>query len=425
MLASVRTVASLLLGTVLLLLGVGLLNTLIPLRAEALGFSLVQVGTLTSVYYAGYFAGTFLLPPLVHRIGHIRAFAFCTALVALLVLLQTLGENYWFWLLLRTLQGLALVGLYAIIESWLNAAAEPEHRNPLFSIYMMLNLGSLAAAQQFLRVEGEAWLLFAVVAALVCAATLPVAATRQAQPRMQDVPRVDVVGLYRRVPTALASALLSGLVMGALWGLLPVHARAAGLDTADIGTYMSAAILGGVALQWPLGRFADRVDRRLALAAIGAAAAAVAAAALMLPAAGMGAASALIFVFGGLGFTVYPVAVAHLVDYLPRERLLSGASTVLLVFGLGSALGPLLAGAWMNRAGAGVLFAWFMVLNLMMAMMALYRFATRTRIPVVDDHFVPMLRTTPAVLDLHPDTPGGPEDKDPASDRDEAPSAPA
>lgn len=404
MLTSIRTVASLLTGTVLLLMGVGLLNTLIPLRGQELGFSITLLGGLTSVYYVGYFVGTFTLPPLIHRIGHIRAFAFCTAAVTCLVLLQAIGNSYWLWLVIRLLAGLALVGLYAIIESWLNVAAHPAHRNSVFSIYMMLNLGALAVAQQFLRIEAEAFVLFSLVAILISAAILPVSTTRQMQPSLQAVPRLYLRKLYALAPSAFVGALLSGLVMGALWGLLPVYARDIGFSVPQVGTYMSAAILGGAALQWPLGKLSDRHDRRLALALVSAAAAVVALLDLLFAGDSQWLSLAAIFLFGGASFAIYPIVVAHLVDHLTAEELLSASNSVLLIFGIGSALGPMLAGGLMNALGAWALFSWFAVLQGSLAAYALYRFTVRKRNVVTDSNFVPMVRTTPSVMDLHPDT---------------------
>lgn len=406
---SIRIVASLLVTTVLLLLGVGLLNTLIPLRSQSLGFSVTLIGALTSVYYVGFFVGTFTLPALIHRIGHIRAFSFCATLVAALVLLQPLSHAPWVWLVLRVFQGLALVGLYMIIESWLNVAADPQQRNSVFSIYMMLNLGALAAGQQLLRIDGEHFLLFSVVAILFCLATLPLASTRQLQPDIQSVPRVNLPHLFRSVPTAMVSALLSGLVMGALWGLLPVYAHAIGFAANEIGTYMSIAIAGGALMQWPLGHLSNRVGRRPSLIVIGGGAALIAVAGLLFNDDAI-TAMALIFAFGGLSFAVYPIAVAHLVDYLPQDELLSGSSGVLLIFGIGSALGPLLAGALMNHFPPWVLFAWFAALNAVLAAYAAFRYVVRWRKPA-EEHFVPMVHTTPAVMDLHPET-EDPDDPD-------------
>lgn len=401
MLTSLRSSTPLLLSTVFLLMGVGLLHTHIALQGRTLGFSVGMIGVLTSAYYAGFLVGTYTIPRLTHRIGHIRTFAFCTALVTLVVLVQALDPAYGVWFVLRVLQGLLLVGLYAIIESWLNAAAEPSHRSSVFAIYMMLNLGASAAAQQLLRIPGEGFVLFCVVAILFCAASLPVVASRQPQPHIRSVPQVQIRRLFRLAPTALFTALLSGLVLGAFWGLLPLYAASRGLGVDGIGTYMSVAIAGGVVLQWPLGRFSDRIDRRMALSLIAATAALAALINLLLPGAGGVAAMVVIFAFGGMSFTLYPIAVAHLVDYVHRDELLSASSTVLLVNGVGSAIGPLLAGAIMSLLSPRLLFGWFAVLDGMIAAYAFYRFIHRKRQVTPDDNFVPLVNTTPSSLDIH------------------------
>lgn len=399
MLSTIRTATPLLLSTVFLLMGVGLLHTHIALEGRALGFSVAMIGVLTSAYYAGFLLGTYTIPRLTHRIGHIRTFAFCTSLVAVVVLVQALDPVYGVWLVLRVLQGLLLVGLYAIIESWLNAVAEPAHRGSVFAVYMMVNLAASATAQQLLRIPGEGFVLFCVVAILFCAASLPVVLTTQPQPQLRSMPKVQVRRLFRLAPTALVSAFISGLVLGAFWGLLPLYAAARGLGAGDIGTYMSAAIAGGVVLQWPLGRFSDRIDRRLALSLISVVAALAAVVNLLLPAAGGVVAKMVIFVFGGMSFTLYPIAVAHLVDYLHRDELLSASSTVLLVNGVGSAVGPLLAGALMYLLRPELLFVWFAVLDGALAAYALYRFTRRKREVTADDNFVPLVNTTPTALD--------------------------
>ncbi|MGA9342610.1 MAG: MFS transporter [Rhodanobacteraceae bacterium] len=400
MLPSIRSSTPLLLSTVFLLMGVGLLHTHIALQGQALGFSVALIGVLTSAYYTGFLVGTYTVPRLAHRIGHIRTFAFCTAMLAVVVLVQALDPAYGVWVVMRILQGLLLVGLYAIIESWLNAAADPAHRSSLFALYMMVNLGATAVAQQFLRIHGQGFVLFCVVAILFCAASLPVIATRQPEPRIHAVPQVQIRRLFQLAPTALATAFISGLALGAFWGLLPLYAAARGLGADGIGTYMSVAIGGGVALQWPLGRFSDRIDRRLALSLISAVAALAALVNLLLPTARGIVPIVVIFAFGGMSFTLYPIAVAHLVDYLRRDELLSASSTVLLVNGIGSAVGPLLAGVLMNLVRPQQLFAWFAVLYGILASYALYRFARRKREVTPNDNFVPLVNTTPESLEV-------------------------
>lgn len=245
MFRTLRPIASLLSGTALLVVGVGLMNTLIPLRGIAAGYSETLLGGLTSAYYAGYFIGTFAIPPLVRRVGHIRAFAFCSACAACVVLLHSFGTNPVVWLVLRLLAGIVLVGLYAIIESWLNTQAPPGQRGAVFATYMVVNLCALALGQQLLRLGGQPFALFVVVALAVCAATLPVLATHQAQPQQQTTPKLKLRLLFDVAPTAGLGALLTGLAMGAFRGLVPVYAHESGFDTVEVSTYMSIAIVGG------------------------------------------------------------------------------------------------------------------------------------------------------------------------------------
>ncbi|WP_407354143.1 MFS transporter [Luteimonas sp. R10] len=400
MLSLLRPVLSLLSGVALLLLGSGLLNTLVPLRASQAGYPDALVGGLTSAYFAGFFIGTFVAPSLVRRIGHIRAFAFYTACCACVVLLHTLSVDPILWLLARLALGAALVGLYTVIESWLNAQAEPPQRGRVFAVYMAVNLGALALAQQLLHVEGGAdFVLFVLVALLVCAASLPVLLTRQAQPQLQPAPRLQLRRLLAVAPTAGVGALVSGLAMGALWGLLPVYFSRQGMDASGIGMSMSVAILGGAALQWPLGRLSDRHDRRFALALACAAACVFAALIPMtMPFAGMS--QGLVFLYGGMAFSAYPIVVAHLLDQLPPEDVLAASSSVLLVNGIGSALGPLLAGLLMSALGPAALFAWFALLQGSLAVYAGYRYQAHRRSHVPGAPFFAMLRTTPASLEM-------------------------
>jgi uncharacterized membrane protein YfcA len=79
---------------------------------------------------------------------------------------------------------------------------------------------------------------------------------------------------------------------------------------------------------------------------------------------------------------------------------LSASSTVLLVNGIGSAVGPLLAGALMNLVTPQLLFVWFAVLDGILAAYALYRFTQRKREVTLDDNFVPLVTTTPTSLEL-------------------------
>src|SRR5690606_33033398 len=151
--------------------------------------------------------GTFAAPGLIRRIGHIRAFAFYAALATVSILLHPMLVDPWAWAALRLLTGVALVGLYTAIESWLNVQAPPGQRARVFAIYMVVNLLALAAGPWLLPLAAaDDDRLFGLVALLVCAAALPVTASRMAQPVLPEVPQLGLAALYRAAPAATGGA---------------------------------------------------------------------------------------------------------------------------------------------------------------------------------------------------------------------------
>ncbi|MBA1277697.1 MFS transporter [Stutzerimonas stutzeri] len=409
-------ISSLLGGVALLLLGHGLLNTLLTLRGIAEGYSTGMIGLLMSGYFAGFLVGTWLAPSLIRRVGHIRTFAFYAALAAIAVLLHVMIVNPWVWLMLRVLYGVALVTLYMVIESWLNAQVSGEKRGQVFALYMAVNLGSLAAAQQLLSLDSPMnFTLFALAAILICAALMPITLTRQAQPAQPDMPATDLLQLARIAPLPLMAAGISGLTLGGFWGLAPVYASQSGFDASGVGLLMSITILGGAVLQWPIGLFSDKHDRRLVMLWVVAIAAVLGG--LITPLTSGPLLLGMMFLWGGLAFSIYSIAVAQMVDQLHPDEILSGSSGLLLANGFGAAFGPVVAGGLMSFLGPKALPVFFAVT---LAFLAIYSyFRSRRVIDLVTEphgHFTPMLRTSHTVLELMPDTPEGDSTETPATE---------
>jgi MFS family permease len=405
MLSLITPISSLLSGVALLLLGNGLLNTLLTLRGVAEGYSTGMLGLIMSGYFVGFLLGTWLAIPLVRRVGHIRAFAFFSALAAITALLHLLLINPWVWLGLRVLYGLALVSLYMVIESWLNAQVSGEKRGQVFALYMMVNLGALAAAQQFLNLASPSdFVLFVLAALLISAALMPITLTRQAQPSLPETMHVDLRHLLRVAPLAIAAAALSGLALGAFWAMAPVYASLSGFDTPGVGMLMTSTILGGALLQLPIGHYSDRHDRRKVLLWVVLLAVLVALLMALLPA-GLWLLAA-IFVWGGLTFAIYPIAVAQMVDQLHSDEILAGSSGLLIANGIGSVCGPLLAGPLMQQLGPQALPLHFAVTLSLLAAYTLYRLQhVSDLVTEPHGHFIPMLRTSQAVLELISESP--------------------
>ncbi|MCK9563297.1 MAG: MFS transporter, partial [Bacteroidales bacterium] len=113
-------IAALLLSDALLLLGHGLLLTLLPIRAEIAHFSPTEIGLSGSAYFVGFVAGCLLTPRIVQRVGHIRSFAVLCSVFSAVALLFHPFADFLAWLVLRFMVGACISGLYMVIESWLN-----------------------------------------------------------------------------------------------------------------------------------------------------------------------------------------------------------------------------------------------------------------------------------------------------------------
>jgi MFS family permease len=117
-------------------------------------------------------------------------------------------------------------------------------------------------------------------------------------------------------------------------------------------------VLGGAASQWPLGALSDRIDRRYVMAicaSLGfAASLAILAFGERLPAPGIVLLSGL---WGAAAFPLYSISVAHSNDHAAQHEFVAVSSGLLLMYGIGAIIGPLLASGLMQLMGARGLYA--------------------------------------------------------------------
>lgn len=408
MLPTIISIQSLLLGMGILLAGSGLLVTLLGIRAHLDGFSDGMIGLIMSGFYVGYILGTAWVPALIRRIGHVRSFSAMAALSSAAALIHGLWLDPWVWLALRVVSGISLLGLYMVIESWLNEQSS-HVRGQIFGIYMTISLLALGAGQFLIGVYGaEALGSFALVSLLFTLGLVPVALTQVKQPTPIETARLSVVRLYRLAPTGAIGAFISGTVTGALWGMSAVYASRIGLQVSQIAIFMALLIFGGAFLQWPLGRISDLCDRRKMLVAV--AGAGVLASIFLLiipPIATDGHVMNLFWVgvllFGGFSFSLYALSVAQTHDRLGPDQVLEGTRSLLLLNGAGAILGPVLSGLFMQWLGVSG-FPLFILATLLSLMgYVVYRVMNDAPVPEAERiDFVVSTRTSPVAAEFDP-----------------------
>jgi MFS family permease len=396
------TISSLLLSIAILLLGSGLLGTLLSLRASVEGYSGTTIGLIVTLYFLGFIVGPFVCPRLIRRAGHIRSFAVAAALGSCTVLIYGLWVAPAVWMVTRFITGVCLVGIYMIIESWLNAQASNTIRGRIFAAYMLVNLFFLALGQ-FLILAGDIadLRLFAISAILFSLGLVPVAMTRLPEPVPITEVRLDLRKLYRTVPSGFMGSLIAGLLGSAFWGLGPLFALHAGLSREGIAAFMSAGILGGAVLQLPIGLLSDRHDRRRVLFDISLLGSIVAVIALLVPTTSPLWPALVMFFYGGMMFSIYPVSAALTNDFSEPTENVETSGNLLMVYGIGAMTGPIIAGPLMQWFGRGSLFVFFAVSGLVLAIFIQYQSWRHPKeIPPEEKaHFVPMTRTTQVAIE--------------------------
>ena len=401
---SLLSLSALLLGVAVLVLGNGLQGTLLGVRAGTEGMAADTIGLIMSAYFVGYAVGSFLAPPLVERVGHIRTFAALASIASAIALAHAMFVDPAAWTLLRVAHGACYAGLIMVVESWINASTDQRYRGRVLATYSVVLYAAWALSQPLLNLAPPTgFVLFCIVSICLSLALVPIALMRAGGPGVIAASRRGLGRLYEISPVGVAGALVVGLVTGALWGMGPTFAQRIGLSDAGISAFMGLTMLGALALQWPLGWLSDYVGRRPVM--LGACLAAGTASLALVwgverPSSPL--LYALSFLFGGFSITMYSLAIAHVNDHIEADELIAAASGLVLVYGVGAALGPFSASLAMGCLGPSGLFLFTATILFGFVGFDIYRMLRRGPVPrAVRETFVGVPSTTHASLPLH------------------------
>lgn len=399
------SVSALLSATALLFLGSGLYGTLLAIRATGEGFSSSVIGVVMASYYLGFLIGCLHCHRLIQSVGHIRTYAALTAIASAATLAHALQVDAVTWSLLRVVVGFCLAGLYMTIESWLNEKATVESRGRIFAVYMMVNLGALGVGQLLLfAADTKSFALFAATSILLSLAAVPVSLASTTPPEITRSEPLRLLQLWRISPLALVACAAVGLSQGAFWSLTPVFTLSVGLSENGTALFMALAVLGGLVLQWPIGWFSDRRDRRAIITVVCGVAGIVAAAVAF--AAGKNwivSLYTLAVVYGGVSFVVYSLAISHANDHATATGIVSLSARLLLVYATGAIAGPLVSGWLVDLTSGAALFTFIAVVFMCVAAFGVWRLTRHPR-PLAEEQtpFIALSRAGVAAGELDP-----------------------
>lgn len=405
MLSTLNLVSSLLTGVAFLMVGAGGLSTIIAFRMGEADYPAIVVGVVTSLFFVGLVVGTRPCHWLISGVGHIRTFTALGSLMSAATLAHAFTTDPIVWGALRFVVGFATVGMFMCTESWLNEKSSNEIRGQVFSLYQVVLYLGQGAGQFLINVPDETgFMLFILTSVLMSLAILPVALTRVVAPELPKPVRFKLGRLWGVSPTGMTASMISGIIMGAFYGVGALFAEQSGLGKAETAQFMGAVIIGGLVLQYPIGKLSDIYDRRWIMLAVALGTLAVCIAILGKDVSNGRGLLVLGAIFGGFSFTLYPLAVAYTNDFLTAEDLVPASGGLIVAYGSGAALGPIVASLAMDLFGAGGLFSFIGWICVVLAVFIGYRISSRSA-PVAEDagEFQAMQQTSAVVYEMHPE----------------------
>lgn len=342
------SLAAVVAGAVAVGVGIGALIPLVGLRLEARGVDNWLIGaTGGMVPLAILLFGPFV-PRVIARLGTIPSLIAGFALFDATVLLMPYFEWLPAWMALRFLSGIAVAIHWVVTETWMNLMATDRNRGRVMAVYVTALSTGFACGPLLIAETGiaGAWPFFLVAAAMVIA-MLPVVLARGVAPPMPQHRRGALLFALRAAPVMMVTALFAGVMDLAVINMLPLYGLSLGADAASANYLLTVFVTGNVVLQIPIGWMADHVGKTATMVVCIAGALA---GAVLLPFIGAGGAMlwGLLFLWGGLLFAIYTVALGLLGDRFPPAHLSAANAAFVMVYNLGSFSGPVIAGAAMD-----------------------------------------------------------------------------
>lgn len=349
-----RPVLLLLCGLLLLTLAIAVLNTLVPLWLAHENLPTWQVGMVSSSFFTGNLLGTLVTGSLIKRFGFNRSYYLAALLFAVGCAGLGLMVGFWSWMVWRFIAGVGCAMIWVVVESALMCSGTSRNRGRLLAAYMMVYyIGTVLGQLMVSKLPTDLMSVLPWVTGMVLAAILPLLFTRivNQNSEHQEATHVWPMLRLRQARLGVNGCIISGIVLGSLYGLMPLYLNHQGVSDSGIGFWMAVMVSAGIVGQWPIGRLADRFGRLLVLRVqvfvVIMGCLAMLSNAAMAPA---------LFILGAAGFTLYPVAMAWACEKVEHHQLVAMNQALLLSYTIGSLLGPTFTAMLMQNYSDNLLF---------------------------------------------------------------------
>ena len=406
-------------GFAILITAHGFQGNLLQVRSVIEDFSFITTGIIMSGYFVGYFVGANMIPNLVSKVGHIRVFAAFASMASLSILIHAVFVDPIVWTLARFLTGFSLIGVYIVVESWLNDRATNRNRGGVLSIYMFITFTGLAVGTLLLNFnKPQEYEPFILTSLLFSIALVPILLTKRAAPKFKKISFIKIKQLYKISPLGTFSMLCTGLIHSAIFGYGAVYATSLNFTIFEISLFLFLITIAGAIFQFPIGYFSDMKDRRIILIGCTFLSAIFCIFAIfssgtslenmyLASTIGMDKIMFLILVtiYAGFALPMFTLNLAYVNDFIDKERFVAAGAGLQIIFGIGAMGGPILCSIFMDTLGPNGFFIYLAIFHILIGLFGMYRITKREYEDNPDSTFTPLPRNiTPLGIELDPTT---------------------
>jgi MFS family permease len=370
-------------------LGVGLVAPLIALVLREHNENSFMIGLIGTTMFTSFTLASFPMGAATDHFGPKPILIGGLIVYGLAIAMFALNLSTGLFFLARAIEGVGGAAISVSTETMISKLSQPGERARRMSYYA-LSVGIGWAAGPLVgtllfginqRVPFIACFAFSLLAAILGSALIPSTASTS-----HTLGRI-LGGLSKKIIVPMSAGGLYGYSMSSLVTLIPLYlTEELKVTETEMGTILTAVIIGAIVSQVPLGRAADRFGKRKTLLACS----------VIL---------AIVFwimafhtdwrffiltgaIAGAMAGSLYPIGLAMIGGIVRKERLGAATSLFSLAFGIGSLIGPSLSGLAMTHLGYRWLFYLPSILTavFVLEMIGLYKsIAARKNLAVMDD----------------------------------------
>ncbi|MGD0176051.1 MAG: MFS transporter [Candidatus Bathyarchaeia archaeon] len=352
-------------------LGAGLYVYFIPLYAQKFGASFLDLGFIGTAYAVTYAMGPIFAGYIADKVNRAWLYSLGITLIALVTITLTLVRSVADIVILRSSAGLAFAFFWPTSEVLVADLASEENRLKEMGVYSVFWCSGFLIGPMLggliLQAYSYTWLFLTSFVLITCALVMAVAwVVPRHTRRNRHNPIADFTGSFS-IMKSLTSwymvILCYGIITSVLTSIFPGYANLVGIDPALIGILFSAYSLARIFIYAVVGRLQYFGETRVLLAVSAVFGAGILCIGI-LP--GFDGFLLGLVLMGCCSGAMFPLMINLISRHFPAEKLGVAVGSYEAVFGLGSVMGPILAGSLASFGSARWAFVLFSLFGAVM-----------------------------------------------------------